>query len=349
MKKKRNLVLNFIKQTATPFITVSLIVTISLLIFKKVTVATNGNSKTVVIVMFLTTFLLALAFVVGDRIQRKITAENPANEILEATEKIASGDFSVRLTSTRSYDKYNNFDQIKQNLNLMACELEKNNMLKNDFISNLSHEIKTPLAIIQNYANLLKKDLDEQTKQKCVQTIVTATQKLTDLVSNILKLNKLDNQQLKLEYSDINLCEMLANTLVNFEDLIESKGLNLDCDLSEAYVTSCEGMLEMVWNNLISNAIKFTEPGGSIKVKLTSTSLGATVQISDTGCGISKQTGERIFDKFYQGDTSHAQEGNGLGLALVKKVIDLIGGTITVSSELGKGSTFTVTIISQKN
>ncbi|MBQ7348408.1 MAG: sensor histidine kinase, partial [Clostridia bacterium] len=221
----------------------------------------------------------------------------------------------------------------------------KSEILKTDFISNVSQELKTPLAIIQNYVMLIQqKDLDEETKDKYVKTVLQATKRLSDLVSNILKLNKLENQQLSTESETVRLDEMLANAVINYEELIEEKNLNIECDLDELEIFSCPSYLEIVWNNLISNAIKFTEKGGKISVSVKKHGEKAVVTVSDTGCGISPETGAHIFDKFYQGDTSHSQEGNGLGLALVKKVIDVLGGEISVKSELNKGSTFIISL-----
>ena len=133
-----------------------------------------------------------------------------------------------------------------------------------------------------------------------------------------------------------------APQILSFENLLEEKNIALECDLDEVEIVSSPTYLEIVWNNLLSNAVKFTPEGGTISVSLKKAGENVVVKVTDTGCGISPEVGARIFDKFYQGDTSHAQEGNGLGLALVKKVIDILGGEITVSSELGKGSTFTI-------
>ena len=164
------------------------------------------------------------------------------------------------------------------------------------------------------------------------------------MITNVLKLNKLEHQELNLEYQKIRLDQMLEEAVLSFEDLIDRKNITLDCNLEEVEIFSSASCLEIVWNNLISNAIKFTEPDGKITIKLYRQLGDVIVEVADTGCGISKDVGARIFDKFYQGDTSHAQEGNGLGLALVKKVIDTIGGQISVESQLGKGSKFTIVL-----
>lgn len=327
-----------------PFLSVSATVTISLFVYIRINSASNGDGLLVTLVMLITIVTLSVLLVICDRIQRKITMEDPVQEILDATQKISSGDFSIRLESSHIYDKYNNYDLIKDNLNKMVAELEKSEILKNNFVSNISHEIKTPLAIIQNYIVLLQGDLDEETKNKYIQTVTSATKRLNNLVTNALKLNKLEHQELNLECEKIRLHDMLSETVISFEEIIDKKHIDIQCYFDEVEIVSSYSSLELVWNNLLSNAVKFTDDGGKITVKLYREGKNAVVEVADTGCGISPETGAHIFDKFYQGDTSHSCEGNGLGLSLVKKVIDVIGGEISVISELGKGSTFKVVL-----
>jgi signal transduction histidine kinase len=225
----------------------------------------------------------------------------------------------------------------------MAAELEKTELLKTDFISNVSHEVKTPLSVIQAYASALQdENLDKETRKKYTNTLMQTTKRLSELITNILKLNKLENQDIAPEYERVDLTAMLSDAVLSFESIIENKELNLECDLDDVVIYSSGSYLEIVWNNLISNAIKFTDKGGSIFISLKEHLDSVEVKITDTGCGISRETGKHIFEKFYQGDTSHSGEGNGLGLPLVKKVIDILGGEISVKSEIGKGSTFTI-------
>lgn len=325
-----------------PFLTVFVIVSVTLAIFVAVEKKWGDKPAIVSTVMMLTIFMFAILFTLGDVLRRKMTTERSVHAILEATERIAAGDFSARLEIKHVYEKYNDYDLIMENINAMAAELQKSETLNADFISNVSHEIKTPLAVIRNYVSLLATEKDEEARQKYAQTVTLATQRLTNLVTNVLKLNKLENQQLSFEREKIRLDEMLAESALAFEDEYEKKGLELDCDLDEVEIYSCAGYLEIVWQNLISNAVKFTPKGGKISISLKKEGKNAVVKVQDSGCGISAADGARIFDKFYQGDTSRASEGNGLGLALVKKVIDLVGGEISVVSELGKGSIFTV-------
>lgn len=326
------------------FVTVAAVVSVAVVVFAAVSEKTE-NKGVIAAVMLSVILFLALLCMGIDYLRRRITVDRPVKDILEATDKIASGDFSVRLQPIHDYGRYNQFDYIMENLNKMAAELSKTEVLHTDFIANVSHELKTPLAIIQSYAAALQGgSLDGETRDKYAQTLVSASKRLTALVTNILKLNKLENQELTPEYERVRLDEMLARTVLQFEELIESKGLTLECDLNEVELVTSPNYLEIVWNNLLSNAVKFTEAGGKIGVSVTKGKGCAVVKISDTGCGISKETGAHIFDKFYQGETSHSGEGNGLGLALVKKVIDVIGGEISVESRPGAGSTFTVTV-----
>ncbi|MBQ9703964.1 MAG: HAMP domain-containing histidine kinase [Clostridia bacterium] len=342
--KKRNRSTFSLSGAIAFFALIAIIMQIAILVFDYIEDRTSNKGLIAVLVLILI-LILSTVCTIADYIRRKIMVDKPVKKILDATEKITTGDFSVRITPDHKYSQYNGYDAIMEDLNKMATELEKSAVLKTDFISNVSHELKTPLAIIQNYSTLLKDEsLDSETRQKYVSILNQASRRLTDLITNILKLNKLENQEISTEYEKINLAEMLAETVLNFEDLIDKKGLNLDSDLDDVIIYSSPSYLEIVWNNLISNAIKFTEPGGSVTVTLKEYLDRVVVSVSDTGCGISKETGEHIFDKFYQGDTSHSGEGNGLGLPLVKKVIDILGGEISVKSEIGKGSTFTITL-----
>ncbi len=309
------------------------------------TASRTESSVTVLLVMLLVTAVLALIATLYDYARRRASVDEPVDRILLATEKIASGDFSVSLETKHPYGRYDEFDLICENLNTMAKELSKSEILKTDFISNVSHEIKTPIAVIQSYATMLAgSSLDEESRKRYAEILLAASTRLTELVTNILKLNKLENQTIEQEGERINLSDLIAECVIGFEELIDKKELEISCELDDVSVFSSSSHLEIVFNNLLSNAIKFTEPGGKIGIRLARESDRAVVEFSDTGCGISAETGKHIFEKFYQADTSHSGEGNGLGLALVKKVIDKLGGDISVRSELGVGSTFKITL-----
>ncbi|MCM1114778.1 MAG: HAMP domain-containing histidine kinase [Clostridium sp.] len=293
---------------------------------------------------FFNVLFLSLLFCVIDGIRRKLTVEKPLEEILKATDRITNGDFSARIEPTHKIGRKNEFDVIIENLNIMAEEISGTETLRTDFISNVSHELKTPLAVIQNYATMLQKpSLTEEERIDYAKAMSVASQKLSALITNILKLNKLENQQIFSDDKRYNLSEQLCRCLLDFENVWNSKSLEIETDIDEdVFINADEELLTLVWNNLFSNAIKFTDAYGKIFVKLKSNGEKCVVEVTDTGCGMSRETGVHIFEKFYQGDTSHSVQGNGLGLALVKRVVDIIGGEITVKSEVGKGSTFTI-------
>lgn len=342
---KRKTVVSYFVSLLIFFLTVAVISVVSILTFDKIDEVSNGNNGVIALVLFLVILFFTVLYALIDALRRRIMIVTPAEKILEATKKIAKGDFSVRLATFHPYGKYDEFDCIIENVNLLAEELGKSEILKTDFIANVSHELKTPLAIIQNYASSLQNGLLSETERKeYAKTVETAAKRLTKLVTNVLQLNKLEHSKLLPEKQWIRLDEHLAEAALVYEERLDDKGISLQADLEEISVFTSPELLSIVWNNLLSNAVKFTEQGGKISLSLCLKNGNAIVKISDTGEGIAPEMGKRIFDKFYQGDTSHAAEGNGLGLALVKKVIDILGGEISVESETGKGSTFTVTL-----
>lgn len=294
-------------------------------------------------VTFVNVLFLSLAFSVTDLVRRHYTVEIPVRRILEVTNAMIAGDFSARITEIPKHDFYG-FDAISRNLNRMAGELSGTETLRTDFIANVSHELKTPLAVMQNYGTMLQQpNLEEEKRIAYAKTISDAARRLAGLITNILKLNKLENQQIFPVVEKYDLGEQLCECLLAFEEVWEGKKLELETDIADGILVSADPeMMRLVWNNLFSNAIKFTEPGGRIGLSLYMEQGKAVVRVSDTGCGITQEVGRRMFDKFYQGDTSHAGQGNGLGLALVKRVIDITGSEISVESKVGVGTTFTV-------
>lgn len=328
---------------ASFFLLVSAIVTVALVVYGYVA-GSSGDDRTVIsVTMLLVILLVSVLCTLIDYVRRKFTVDKPIRDILDATDRIACGDFSVRLQPRHAYRRYDGFDFIMENINKMAKELSQSEILKSDFISNVSHEIKTPVAIIQNYSQLLSQsNLTEQQRLEYADALQSAAKRLNSLVTNVLKLNKLESQGIAGEFEPVRLDESISQAVLSYVDVIDEKQIELNCSLGEVTAVTSAANLEIVWNNLISNAVKFTPVGGNISVSLSVEHGQAVVRVSDTGCGISPEAGKRIFDKFYQGDTSHSGEGNGLGLALVKKVIDVLGGEISVESEVDVGTTFTV-------
>ena len=272
------------------------------------------------------------------------TYEEPLKNLAKATKKVANGDFSVYVPTINSADEYDYLDVMIMDFNKMVEELGSIETLKTDFVSNVSHEMKTPIAVIKNYAELLQREnLDEEQREEYARGIKEASVRLTGLITNILKLNKLENQSIAPIPQKYDVCRQLCDCILQYENIWEEKEIEIDIDIEDtAFVMADESLLEIVWNNLLSNAFKFTECGGNVTVKQETEEDSIVIKISDTGCGMSEENIKHIFDKFYQGDTSHSKEGNGLGMAMVKRVIDMTNGNICVESVQGQGSTFTV-------
>ena len=305
------------------------------------------NTRFAINILMLFVLITAAIIVAIIGLFRERAFFRPIRKLSEAVRNIASGDFSVRITPRHKDGKKDLFDVMLDDFNTMAQELASIETLKNDFIANVSHELKTPLSVIQFYSTALQDDaIPPDKRMEYSQTIIEATQKLSVLITNILKLNKLENQEIINEAKPYNLTEQLRQCVLSFAEIMEIKNISFEEELDEISVCYDKDMLEIVWNNLLSNAVKFTNTGGSIymllKLQSDANQKSVKISISDTGCGMDEDAKKRIFDKFYQGDTSHSKDGNGLGLALVKKTIDLIGGTITVESKPEQGSMFTV-------
>lgn len=291
---------------------------------------------------FLNVILLSFLLTGLDLVRKRLTVYRPAKIITDAAKRIMSGDFSVRIGG--SVAECDGFCEIADCFNLMAEELSGMEALRSDFIANVSHELKTPLAVIGNYGTLLQQpELPEDKRIEYAGVISEASRRLADLVTNILKLNKLENQQIFPVSQSYDLGEQLCECLLSFENVWESRNIEIETHIDDGIIVRSDPeMMSLVWNNLFSNALKFTENGGRVSVEAKAEGSKAVVRVSDTGCGISNEVGAHIFDKFYQGDTSHTAQGNGLGLALVRRIIDITGSDISVESELLKGSTFTV-------
>jgi len=333
------------------FLTVGFIVSCCMMLFVSILAdtmeltLTADNIATAAKVTFWNVILITFLFKFADYIRRKIMVERPTKIITEATEKIMSGDFTVRIPPMQS-SGMDGFNQIAMAINEMAEELGSVETLRTDFIANVSHEMKTPLAVMQNYGTLLQTpDLSEEKRIEYAKGVTDGSRRLADMMTNILKLNRLENQQIYPRVSEFDLGEQLCECLLQYENVWEKANIEIETDIEEDVKVKADAeLLSHVWNNLFSNAFKFTPSGGRVTVSLTATDHHAIVKVSDTGCGMTPEVGAHIFEKFYQGDTSHSVQGNGLGLALVKRVIDIMQGEIGVESAVGKGSSFTVRI-----
>lgn len=265
---------------------------------------------------------------------------NPMEQLSEASQQVARGNYDIQL----AYDGHiSEIDTSFQNFNFMVQELRSVEIMRTDFIANVSHEFKTPLASITGYITLLQDpELSEEERSEYIQMAFFNIQKLNDLTGNILQLSKLENQSTIEEPITYRLDEQLREAIVLLEPKWNEKQILLDLDLSKTFYTGQQTLLFQVWTNLIGNAIKFSEPCGAISVRIQKKDSDIEVIISDDGIGMSEETQAHLFEKFYQGDSSRKAQGNGLGLALCKKIVDLSNGNIFVSSEPGKGSTFMV-------
>ena len=297
-------------------------------------------------ITMLNVIILSIGMALIDYLRRKYTVERPVQRITEATSKMMEGDFSVRIPTYAKFASDDSFNEIIDCFNKMASELSGVETLRTDFIANVSHEMKTPLAVMQNYGTLLQSpDMPEEKRIEYAKAITDASRRLADMMTNILKLNRLENQQIYPNLTTFDLGEQLCESLLGYESTWERKNIEIETDIVEDVKVEADAeLLSLVWNNLFSNAFKFTDECGKVTLTLTADEEYATVKIADTGCGMSAEVGAHIFEKFYQGDTSHATQGNGLGLALVKRVVDIMQGEIGVESAVGVGTTFTVRI-----
>ena len=304
----------------------------------------NAFAQVALVMLYWVGVASAFLWVTNSQIKRNY--DRPMRLLSHAAKRVASGDFSVYIEPIHAPDKYDFIDVLFTDFNVMVHELGSIETLKNDFVANVSHEIKTPLAVMKSHAALIRK---QGASDESLDAIAKAADNLSALVTNMLRLNKLENQEIETPVAPYDLCRQLCDCILGFESLLDEKEIELTVDIEDrAVIEADERLLEIVWNNLLSNALKFTPPGGSVSIVQTSDKKSVTVSISDTGCGMTAQTLKHAFDKFYQGDTSHSGEGNGLGLALASRIIERLGGSLTAHSEPGKGSTFTAKIYASK-
>jgi len=267
----------------------------------------------------------------------------PVTHLGRGMKQVAKGDFSIQL-KTNSY--FREIRDIYDNFNLMTQELAATEILQTDFVSNVSHEFKTPISAIEGYATLLQGDgvADAGDRALYVEKILLNSRRLSHLVGNILLLSKVDNQAIQAKKTTFRLDEQIRQTIVMLEPEWAPKDVSFEVDLASIDFTGSENLLPHIWSNLIGNAIKFVPQGGEIRLRLTRQADQALFVIEDNGPGIREAALQHIFDRFYQGDSSHKEEGNGLGLALVKQITQVCGGSVAVENLPGGGCRFTVAL-----
>jgi len=353
MKKYRNHpFFRALQNYVTFFLLVAFIVSCCMMLFVSTLadsmglVFTKDNMTEAAKLTFGCVLLISFGAATIDYTRRKLMVDRPVKQIMAALDRVMQGDFTVRIAPVKEFAGETGFNEIIKAINKMTAELQGTETLRTDFIANVSHELKTPLAVIGNYATMLQQPgISEEDRIEYAKAISHSSRRLAALITNILKLNKLENQQIFPKHEEYDLSGQLCESLLQFENAWEKKHLEIETDIQDyVRIKSDPELLSLVWNNLISNAVKFTPEGGMIGVSLKADEKTVVVSVSDTGCGIDPETGKHIFEKFYQGDTSHATQGNGLGLPLVKRVVDILQGEISVQSTPGQGSTFTVRI-----
>ncbi len=286
--------------------------------------------------------ILSIVFVMWRRsfVQRKIDV------LGDAARRVAAGDYSVRIPPQRRDGQKDEFEVLYEDFNTMAEKLSGKTILREDFLSNISHEFRTPLSVINNYITILQTDtLTPEQREEYMERIRLSSDKLSEMVGSVLQISRLENNKIAASFEMYDLSEQLVQTVLDHDQELNEKNIDLKTDFSDGIlVMSDEGLLRLVWNNLLSNSIKFTPEGGIIRLSIRERKDKTLVSVRDTGCGFSAEDRKRIFEKFYQADCSHTTKGNGLGLALVKDICALLGCGIDARSVPEKGSAFTVSI-----
>jgi len=288
--------------------------------------------------------LVGVSMLVGLLVTNKLSKYffNPIKKLREAMGKVADGDFTVELQSKSNSKE---IQEIYSGFNLMTHELRTTEILQMDFLSHASHELKTPLSAIEGYGALLRSGTDLSEEQReCVDKIIFNTKRLSSLASSILLLSKLENQEIPTNRTKFLVDEQIRQSIVALESQWEKKDIELDVDLCEAEYYGNELLMRHVWDNLISNAIKFTPEGSTVKIQLVKKLTKIVFTVEDQGPGIPEESIRRVFDKFYQADSDHRQEGSGLGLALVEKILTLEKGSVKAENMEHGGCRFTVTL-----
>ncbi len=293
-------------------------------------------SRLYIFLLFIISILIgtSISVLVGKKILKPLT------HMSKMFRQVARGDFSVRLPEKSLIREVSD---MSSSFNAMAKELDGIETLRNDFVVNVSHEFKTPIAAIQGYAMLLQdRNISEDKSNEYINKIIDNSERLSVLCGNVLNMSKLENQQMITDKKTYRLDEQIRKAVLALENVWEAKNISFDIDLPKQSYNNNEALIYQVWYNLIGNAVKFTGENGIITIIMTSGENSVKVSVADNGCGMDEEVQKHIFEKFYQGDTTRKADGNGLGLALVKRIVDLCEGTVTVESVPGQGSVFEV-------
>ena len=283
--------------------------------------------------------ILLITIALMQNISRKIV--NPIKKITDATKKVASGDFTIELETKRDDE----IGELTHNFNKMVKELNSIECLQKDFINNVSHEIKTPISSIQGFAKLLEADdLSKEERKEYAEIIKEESDRLLYLSTNILKLAKLENQERIMNKTKFNIAEQIRRTISVLEPKWKEKNIKFNVSLKEQEFWGEKDLMYQVWMNIIENSIKFSKQDGQIDVKMKTNQDSIIVEIKDYGIGMEEEEAKKIFDRLYQIDKSHTKPGAGLGMTIAKRIVELSGGKIEVTSKLNESTTFIVTL-----
>lgn len=338
VKKRVGLTLSFIISIVLINLIATIIVGALMYILFDIGILNKENINDVMVLPILTLIALTIIGAVVSAFSSKLILKN-IREFIEGTEKLSRGDFSVRINIKHPSE----FKILSENFNLMAKELGGIEVLRTDFINNFSHEFKTPIISIKGFAEILKDDnLPKDERNEYLDIIIEESKRLTTLSNNVLNLSKIENVAILKDTKVFNIGEQLRQAILILHSKFENKNILLDINIGDYNINGSKEMLNQVWINLLDNAVKFNRENGIISIALKKKEDNIIITISDNGIGISKEALPKVFDKFYQGDTSHSTLGNGLGLAMVKKIIELHNGTIECDSVHLRGTRFTI-------
>jgi len=325
-----------------------LLIMLSATFFTSFLLAVLRMFRVLPVLLLTSTFIPFICLIVSSFVGTIISAVvsyhllRPLRELIAATKTVAKGDFSVRLSSE---DQIGEMAELIDSFNVMTEDLSGIEMFRSDFINTFSHEFKTPIVSIRGFAKQLQNEnLTPEQRREYTEIIISESERLTNLSSNILLLSKLEHQTILSDQTTFSMDEQIRNDILLLEKQWSKKNLDIEPDLNDVTYCGNAEVLSQLWVNLLSNAIKFTPAGGTIWIRLTQDADSVRVVVRDNGIGMSPETLQHVFEKFYQGDRSHSVEGNGLGLSLVKRIVELCGGSISIESEQGKGTSVYVAL-----